>query len=212
MRRMQAAPSITRSVRLAILSLLIAAVSPEQVLAGSAGGEPERIVVAQTSMGGPESAQPAAPRAIAPAAPSPSSSTPPSPRMDYVPPNPNQGSPNPQPNPSADVLWGAIAFTADGSWSSDWKKPSQAEAEAIVLKQCSAFRHGGCEVASVSGQECVGLATFIGTYSRRRWLLSFTAGGMTYPQAQAAAMERCNSDQRSRGRCQFRTAACADGR
>ena len=212
MRRMQAAPSIAMWVKLAMLSLLIAAVSPEHVLAGSAGGEPRRIVIAQTSMGGPEQAQPAAPRAVIPAAPSPSSSTPSSPRTDYVQPNPNQGSPNPQPNPSANVLWGAIAFTADGSWSSDWKKPSQAEAEAIVLKQCSAFGHGGCEVASVSGQECVGLATFIGTYSRRRWLLSFTAGGMTYPQAQAAAMERCNSDQRSRGRCQFRTAACADGR
>jgi hypothetical protein len=56
------------------------------------------------------------------------------------------------------------------------------------------------------------LATFIGSYSRRRWQLSFTAGGNTYPEAQNAAMERCNADERTRGNCQFRTAVCADGR
>jgi hypothetical protein len=72
--------------------------------------------------------------------------------------------------------------------------------------------HGGCEVASFSGQQCVALATFIGSYSRRRWQLSFTAGGNTYPEAQNAAMARCNADERTRGRCQHRTAACADGR
>jgi hypothetical protein len=42
--------------------------------------------------------------------------------------------------------------------------------------------------------------------------LSVTAGGTTYPEAQNAAMGRCNSDERSQGRCQPRTAACADGR
>jgi hypothetical protein len=47
--------------------------------------------------------------------------------------------------------------------------------------------------------------------SGRRWNLSFTADGTTYPEAQANAMGRCNSDQRTNGRCQLRTAVCADG-
>jgi hypothetical protein len=52
----------------------------------------------------------------------------------------------------------------------------------------------------------------LGSYKRRRWNLSFTAGGMTYPSAQSAAMERCNTDERTQGRCQPRATACADGR
>ena len=90
--------------------------------------------------------------------------------------------------------------------------PSRAEAEAKVAKGCAQFGRGGCQVVSFSGQECVALATFIGSYRRRRWNLSFTAGGTTYPEAQNAAIGRCNADERSQGRCQPRTAACADGR
>ena len=90
--------------------------------------------------------------------------------------------------------------------------PSQPEAEAKVLRECARFGRGGCEVVSFSGQQCVSLATFIGAHRRRRWNLSFTAGGMTYPEAQGAAMNRCNSDERTQAHCQPRTTACADGR
>ena len=116
------------------------------------------------------------------------------------------------PASSSDAMWGALAFTADGSYSSTWKMPSQAEAEAKVLRGCARFGRGGCEVVSFSGQDCAALATFIGSYRRKRWNLSFTAGGTTYPSAQGAAMDRCNSDERTQGHCQPRTAACADGR
>ena len=120
--------------------------------------------------------------------------------------------PAPSGQSSSDASWGAIAFTADGSYSSTWKMGSQPEAEAKVLRECARFGRGGCEVVSFSGQECVALSTFIGSYRRRRWNLSFTAGGNTYPDAQNAAMYRCNSDERTQGHCQPRTAACADGR
>lgn len=116
------------------------------------------------------------------------------------------------PNPSSDIFWGSIAFTADGSYSTTWKMASQPESEAKVLRQCARFGRGGCEVVSFSGQECAALATFIGSYRRKRWNLSFTAGGTTYPAAQGAAMDRCNSDERTQGHCQPRAAACADGR
>jgi len=164
------------------------------------------FVVAQTSMGGPEPSPP-------PLAPTPPPPTPSAPKLDYIPPSlaPTPPGSN-QPSTSTDEWWGAIGFTADGSYSSVWKMPSKAEAEAKVAKQCATFGRGGCEVVSFSGQECVALATFIGSYRRRRWNLSFTAGAMTYPDAQNAAMGRCNSDERSQGRCQPRTAACADGR
>lgn len=175
-------------------------------------------VVAQTSIGGsdtspPPLGTPAPPPLDLPAPPplnlpAPAPSTP---KLDYIPPS-LAPPPQREPDQSTDVQWGAIGFTADGSYSSAWKMPSKADAEVRVAKQCSSFGRGGCQIVSFSGQECVALATFIGSYRGRRWSLSFTAGGNTYPEAQNAAMDRCNSDERSHGRCQPRTAACADGR
>lgn len=101
-----------------------------------------------------------------------------------------------------------MAFTADGSYSTVWKMHSQPEAEASVAKQCSEYGRGGCKVFSISGQECASLATYVS----RRYQSSYTAGGMTYPEAQNNALERCNSNGRNRGRCKSRNTFCADGR
>jgi Domain of unknown function (DUF4189) len=231
---MPAARSIAIPIAVALASILIADALPDSAFAT----EPvvRSFVVAQSSLGGPEQLPPL----VAPTPPNyaPPNNSPPntSPRTDFVPPSlrPNQQAPSggvpPSTSPqtdfvppglrpnqqsstnSGDMYWGAIAFTADGSYSSAWKMPSQPEAEARVLKQCASYGRGSCEVTAFSGQQCVGLATFIGNYRRRRWLLSFTAGGMTYPEAQSAALDRCNSDERSQGHCQTRTTACADGR
>ncbi len=125
-------------------------------------------------------------------------------RADFVPP------PGALKDDSA--YYGAIAFTADGSWATVWRAPSKPVAEAEVAKRCAKLGRGGCEVVSFPGEQCVALATFIGRSGRRRWKLSFTAGGLTGPEAQLAAMRRCNDDKRTRGRCQLRTMVCGDGR
>lgn len=195
---MQAGRSIATTARAAIAVLLVASLLPEVsaaeplVLAQGTGFEKLPDIVAPTpySPTSPSSSPPA----VAPRQPA------------------NPGHPERSTSSSSEVTWGAIAFTADGSYASAWKMSSQPEAEAKALKQCARFGRGGCEVVSFSGQECAALATFIGAYRRRRWNLSFTAGGMTYPAAQGAALNRCNSDERTQGHCQLRTAACADGR
>jgi hypothetical protein len=121
--------------------------------------------------------------------------------------------PPPPPDTPAEIRWGAIGYTADGSYATIWKMASQTDAEADVARRCAEFRRGECKVVSFSGQECAALATFIGPYERRRrWLLSFIGAGTTYPEAQSAALGRCNADERSRSHCQSRAAACADGR
>jgi hypothetical protein len=206
---MMAVRLIAKSTKVAITAGLIVVEPAQSVLASN--DAPGRVLVAQSSLGGPEQLPPS----IAPipppanqAAPSP----PAPPRTDYIPPSFEPKAVPNQPNNPSDIYWGAIAFTADGSYSLVWKKPSQPEAEALVLRQCARFGRGGCEVTTFSGQECAGLATFIGNYRRRRWSLSFTAIGPTYPDAQSAAMQRCNSDERSQGQCQTRVAGCADGR
>jgi hypothetical protein len=109
-------------------------------------------------------------------------------------------------------VWGALAFTADGSWATAWAKPSKAEAEANVAVACAKFGRGECKVVSFTGEYCAALATYIGSHSRRRYKLSFSDGGRTVPEAQNAAMQRCNNDSRTRNRCQLRTTVCGDGR
>jgi hypothetical protein len=195
---MQVVRSILKSKAAALMIVLIAALSL-CALAADTG-------CAQTSMGGSEATPPEPPV-------QPPIARPRLPQADYIPPSqlPSQPS-QPAPDSSGNLWWGAIGFTADGSYSTTWKVASQAEAEAKVAKKCSEYGRGACKVVSFSGAECVGLATFIGSYKRRRWLLSFTAGGNTYPEATNAAMNSCNSDERSQGRCTYRVAACADGR
>ncbi len=127
-------------------------------------------------------------------------------RADFVP------SPGGSREADPSSYYGAIGFTADGSWATTWKATSKPEAEADVAKRCAKLGHGGCEVVSFTGDKCVGLATFIGRTGRTRWKLSFTAGASTGPEAQKAAVDRCNSDERTRGRCQLRTMVCGDGR
>jgi hypothetical protein len=109
-------------------------------------------------------------------------------------------------------VWGALAFTADGSWATAWAKPSKSDAEANVAVACAKFGRGRCEVVSFTGEYCAALATYIGSHSRRRYKLSFSGGGLSVHEAQKEAMDRCNGDSRTRGRCQLRTTVCGDGR
>jgi len=122
------------------------------------------------------------------------------------------GAASAQTAPAAPQYYGAIAFTADGSYSTAWKQSSKAEAEADVAKRCAKFGRGACEVVGFGGSICAALATYIGAHSGRRYKLSFTGGGTTSPEAQRAAMDRCNADKRTRQRCQLRTVVCGDGR
>lgn len=187
------------------------------------GRAPGIVIFAQRSTAGSESLTTPPPRPMQQSPVSPSSTSPQLreslPKTDYTPPTgivaPPRNASDPEkrpPDSSQQVWWGAVGFTADGSYSTVWKMNTQAEAEAEVAKRCAKFGRGACETVSFSGKQCVGLATFIGRYGRKRWNLSYTAGGETYPDAQRSAMSRCNSDERTRGRCQNRTVACADGR
>jgi hypothetical protein len=182
---MRAVRPIAIPLAVAITTLLVATMAP-------------RHADAQTSMGGPDPVPAPAPSTPAPYIPPPLA--PAQPPLNQPPLN--------QPNPSTETTWGAVGFTADGSYSTTWKMPSQPEAEARVAKGCAELGRGPCKVISFSGHRCVSLATFI----RRRWNVSFTAGGESYPEAQNSALVSCNSDQRSQGRCQSRTTVCADGR
>ncbi len=120
--------------------------------------------------------------------------------------------PTAEPAPGSSEYWGALAFTADGSWATAAKMASKAEAEASVAVRCAKFGRGRCEIVSFPGKYCAALATYIGSHSRRSYKLSFSGGGPSVSEAQQSALSRCNDDRRTRRRCQLRTVVCGDGR
>jgi hypothetical protein len=105
--------------------------------------------------------------------------------------------------------YGAIAFTADGSFSSAWKHASKAEVEAKVLGDCVRFRRGSCEVVSFRKELCAAIASLELGKERKR---TYAGGGLTPADAQRSALDRCAGVKRTRRGCRLRTIVCADGR
>ena len=115
----------------------------------------------------------------------------------------------PVPRPARHEWFGALAFTADGSFASAWKFASKKDVEAKVLGECAAFNRGRCEVVSLPRELCAAIATYFAGTTRR---VTYAGAGLTSAEAEHVAIERCNSDQRSDRKCQVRTVLCGDDR
>lgn len=116
---------------------------------------------------------------------------------------------SPAPWVEAPVRFGALAFTADGSFSRAWKYRSKAAARAKVSADCARLRRGPCQVLSFGAQVCAAIASFEFGKERK---VTYSGGGLSPQAAQQAALKRCKEDGRSDGRCELRTVVCGDGR
>lgn len=105
--------------------------------------------------------------------------------------------------------FGAIAFTADGSYATAWKHATKAEAEAKVLADCVKLRRGACQVVGFRQELCAAIASFRNSKDLK---VTYAGGGVTRADAERSALERCNGDSRARRACQIRTVVCGDGR
>lgn len=114
--------------------------------------------------------------------------------------------PQPTDNPG---VYGAIAFTPDGSFFSVWKIGSRLEAEEKVRVECASLGRGSCEAVSFRGEVCTAIAT--GEIGKKR-KITYAGGGLLPGDAEKLALGRCNGDRRARGTCQLRTTVCGDGR
>ena len=63
------------------------------------------------------------------------------------------------PRPDDDALYGAIAFTPDGSFFSVWRIGSRTEAEDKVRAECAALGRGACEAMSFRSEICAAIAS-----------------------------------------------------
>jgi hypothetical protein len=115
----------------------------------------------------------------------------------------------PQPDAASAREYGAIAFTADGSFSAVWKRTSKSEAEAQVLTDCAKLKRGECQVVGFRRELCAAIASF---QTAKDLKVTYAGGGVTKADAKRAALERCNGDDRARHTCQIRTVVCGDGR
>jgi hypothetical protein len=106
-------------------------------------------------------------------------------------------------------VYGAIAFTPDGSFFSVWKIGSRLEAEDKVRTECTSLARGSCEAVSFRGEICTSIAT--GEIARKR-KITYAGGGLNPSDAERLALSRCNGDRRARGTCKLRTTVCGDGR
>jgi len=123
-------------------------------------------------------------------------------------PDPPRLSVTPAPD-SGTAVYGAIAFTPDGSFFSVWKITSRLEAEDKVRAECAGLKRGSCEAVSFRGEICTSIAT--GELSKKR-KITYAGGGLSPSDAERLALGRCNSDRRARGTCELRTTVCGDGR
>lgn len=114
--------------------------------------------------------------------------------------------------PEKPVLWGALAYTSDGLYAGSSRHAVKDDATAAILKKCTGFARGKCEIVSIRGEQCVGLASYVAVRGRTRYQLSYTAGAVTVAEAQAAAVALCKRDARTLGQCKPRAVLCADGR
>ncbi|MFA6139406.1 MAG: DUF4189 domain-containing protein [Hyphomicrobium sp.] len=113
------------------------------------------------------------------------------------------------PRPDDDALYGAIAFTPDGSFFSVWRIGSRTEAEDKVRHECAELGRGACEAMSFRGEICAAIASAQIGKQRK---ITYSGGGLTPGDAERLALSRCNGDRRARGSCQLRTTVCGDGR
>jgi Domain of unknown function (DUF4189) len=117
---------------------------------------------------------------------------------------------SPAPWAEMPIRYGAIAFTADGSFWTAWKFRSKAAAQAKVAAGCARLNRGICQVVSFGAQVCAAIVSFeFGKDGRK---VTYSGGGVTPGAAQQAALLRCKEDGRSGGRCDLRAVVCADGR
>jgi Domain of unknown function (DUF4189) len=116
---------------------------------------------------------------------------------------------SPAPWAEVPIRYGAIAFTADGSFSTAWKYRSKAAAQAKVATDCARFKRGVCQVVSFGAQVCAAIASFEFGKDRK---VTYSGGGFAPDVAQQGALRRCREDGRSGGRCELRAVVCADGR
>lgn len=122
---------------------------------------------------------------------------------------PSETAPFTEADPASPPQFGALAFTADGSFTAVWKQASKDAAEAKVETDCKRLGRGACEVVGFRQELCAAIASY---RISKKLAATYAGGGVTRADAKRSALERCNGDARARRTCRVRAVVCGDGR
>ncbi len=116
-------------------------------------------------------------------------------------------------NSKAPAIWGAVAYTANGTLGRVWNRVSRQEAEESAKAECRrrAGRKAACDTLTASDSACLAVATYRSQTGGTVYYGARVALQPDLARAISNALQQCQEADRSRGTCVNRVAFCANG-
>lgn len=110
-------------------------------------------------------------------------------------------------------IWGAVAYTANGTVGRAWNQPNRLEAEQVAIAECRkrAGRNAKCDTLAAADKACLAVATYRARSGETIYYGARVSLQPTLAQAISNALQQCQDAPRSRDTCANRISICADG-
>ena len=116
-------------------------------------------------------------------------------------------------NSKTPVIWGSLAYTANGTIGRSWNRPTRQDAEEAAMAECRrrAGRNADCSTQSAADSACLAIATYRATIGETVYYGARVSLKPRLQEAIEGAMEQCVAAERSNGTCASRVSFCANG-
>lgn len=110
-------------------------------------------------------------------------------------------------------IWGAVAYTANGTVGRSWNQANRQEAEQVAIAECRkrAGRNAKCDTLAAADKACLAVATYRARTGETIYYGARVSLQPTLAQAISNALQQCQDAPRSRDTCANRISICADG-
>jgi peptidoglycan hydrolase-like protein with peptidoglycan-binding domain len=111
------------------------------------------------------------------------------------------------------AVWGAVAYTANGTVGRSWNRASRLEAEQDAIGECQkrAGRRAKCDTLAAADAACLAVATYRARSGETIYYGARVSLQPTLAQAISNALQQCQDAPRSRDTCANRISICANG-
>ena len=116
-------------------------------------------------------------------------------------------------NSKVPMVWGSVAYTANGVIGRSWNRASRQEAEEVAQAECRkrAGRRASCDTLSGADSACLAVATYNATIGSTRYYGARVSLQPDLARAISNALQQCQDAERSRNTCVNKVAFCANG-
>lgn len=109
------------------------------------------------------------------------------------------------------VIWGALAYTAQGAFGTAWNKPTRQDAERDALLACRARGVQTCRVRAMAEKACGAIVLSAQQVGTKKHSTAFVSVRPTLAQAIDNARAECQRLSKQPEACSAPTTLCADG-